>query len=158
MSDKLGDWRTHNFIEELYSWKRENQIFFTWSTCVRSWARSWLRSWVRSWVRSWPRSWVRSWVRYVDCARIPRRSILPDPSVGGAGSRARGRTHLRPHTRTYWKHNMWCEFLTASSKNHKTRGQRLFQGSWDYDCDMILLVCFIVSLCDPLKYMYWTEA
>ena len=31
------------------------------------------------------------------------------------------------------------------------RGQRLFQGSWGYDCDMILLVYIVVLLCDPFR-------
>ena len=31
------------------------------------------------------------------------------------------------------------------------------QGSWGYDCDMVVSVRIIILLCDPLKYMYWTE-
>ena len=36
-------------------------------------------------------------------------------------------------------------------KTLQNRGQRFFQGSWGWDCNIVVLVCIIVLLCDPFR-------
>ena len=42
-------------------------------------------------------------------------------------------------------------------KKHQNRGQRLFQGSWGYDCLWLYLSVSLFYFVTSLKYMYWTE-
>ena len=71
---------------------------------------------------------------------------ISGPSLPGSAAAAIGSSVVVPTT-------AWTATVRSPEQRQTVhdRGQRLFQGSWGCDCNMVVLVCIIVLLCDPIE-------